>query len=134
MYHVHASRRPSSIKVPIALEELGVDYALHAVNDNVSTVASGYHASHARVFALHSPRTRTYVSSIRQLLTTGRSQRRNAFSSPGNRLSVQRCTVEWSTEIPRSAIICPKWRRLGGYATYQRTQLRTHVQTHARIS
>ena len=49
---------------------------------------------------------------------------RKAFSSTGNSLSAQGCTVEWSTEIPRSAIICSRWRRLNGYATYLRTQRR----------
>ncbi|WP_280529117.1 glutathione S-transferase family protein [Burkholderia perseverans] len=32
MYHVHAFATPNSVKVPIALEELGVPYQLHAVN------------------------------------------------------------------------------------------------------
>ncbi|WP_051377022.1 glutathione S-transferase N-terminal domain-containing protein [Paraburkholderia dilworthii] len=32
MHHVHAFATPNSVKVPIALEELGIDYALHAVN------------------------------------------------------------------------------------------------------
>jgi GST-like protein len=32
MYHVHAFATPNSVKVPIALEELGIDYTLHAVN------------------------------------------------------------------------------------------------------
>jgi GST-like protein len=32
MYHVYAFATPNSIKVPIALEELGIDYTLHAVN------------------------------------------------------------------------------------------------------
>lgn len=32
MFEVHAFATPNSIKVPIALEELGLDYVLHAVN------------------------------------------------------------------------------------------------------
>lgn len=32
MYHVYAFATPNSVKVPIALEELGIDYTLHAVN------------------------------------------------------------------------------------------------------
>ena len=32
MFEVHAFATPNSIKVPIALEELGLDYALHGVN------------------------------------------------------------------------------------------------------
>ncbi|MDR5762912.1 glutathione S-transferase N-terminal domain-containing protein [Caballeronia sp. LZ035] len=32
MYHVHAFATPNSVKVPIALEELGIEYTLHAVN------------------------------------------------------------------------------------------------------
>ena len=32
MYHVYAFSTPNSVKVPIALEELGVEYELHAVN------------------------------------------------------------------------------------------------------
>lgn len=32
MYEVYAFATPNSIKVPIALEELGLDYTLHAVN------------------------------------------------------------------------------------------------------
>ncbi|TDV23322.1 GST-like protein [Paraburkholderia caballeronis] len=32
MYHVFAFATPNSVKVPIALEELGLDYELHAVN------------------------------------------------------------------------------------------------------
>jgi len=32
MYHVHAFATPNSVKVPIALEELGIDYVLHAVD------------------------------------------------------------------------------------------------------
>jgi hypothetical protein len=40
--------------------------------------------------------------------------RRKAFSRIGNTLMAQRCTVEWSTEIPRSAIISSTCRRLSG--------------------
>ncbi|WP_250528426.1 glutathione S-transferase family protein [Caballeronia sp. GAWG2-1] len=32
MYQVHAFATPNSVKVPIALEELGLDYTLHAIN------------------------------------------------------------------------------------------------------
>lgn len=32
MIDVYAFATPNSIKVPIALEELGLDYALHAIN------------------------------------------------------------------------------------------------------
>ncbi|MDQ7995579.1 MAG: glutathione S-transferase N-terminal domain-containing protein [Luteibacter sp.] len=32
MFHVHAFATPNSIKVPVALEELGLDYELHGVN------------------------------------------------------------------------------------------------------
>lgn len=32
MYHVYAFSTPNSVKIPIALEELGIDYTLHAVN------------------------------------------------------------------------------------------------------
>jgi len=32
MYHVRAFATPNSVKVPIALEELGIDYVLHAVD------------------------------------------------------------------------------------------------------
>lgn len=32
MYHVYAFATPNSVKVPIALEELGIDYTLHPVN------------------------------------------------------------------------------------------------------
>ncbi|EHP41375.1 putative glutathionine S-transferase [Cupriavidus basilensis OR16] len=32
MYRVYAFATPNSVKVPIALEELGIDYTLHAVN------------------------------------------------------------------------------------------------------
>lgn len=42
----------------------------------------------------HCPLTLMYVSSMRQLLPTGRLRRRNAFSSTGNSFMAQRCTVE----------------------------------------
>lgn len=32
MYHVYAFPTPNSVKVPIALEELGIEYTLHSVN------------------------------------------------------------------------------------------------------
>jgi len=37
---------------------------------------------------------------------------RNAFSNSGTSLMTQRCTVEWSTLTPRSAIISSRLRRL----------------------
>jgi hypothetical protein len=46
-----------------------------------------------------------YVASIRRLRPMARSWRGNAFSKTGNTLLAQRCTVEWSTQIPRPAII-----------------------------
>jgi hypothetical protein len=45
------------------------------------------------------------------------------YLTVGNNLDLmtQRCTVEWPTSKPRSAIISSRFRRLSEHATYQRT-------------
>jgi hypothetical protein len=64
---------------------------------------------------------RDTLSSIRQHLpTAGRLRLRNAFSSSGTSLITQRCTLEWSTSKPSSAIISSRLRRPSEYATYHR--------------
>ena len=59
--------------------------------------------------------------SIRYRWPTMRLRWRNTLSSKGTIRITQQWSVEWSTEIPRSAIISSRLRRLSEYARYQRT-------------
>ena len=63
-----------------------------------------------------------YVSSIRQLESTGRLRCRKTAVNTGNIFIAHRCTVEWSTKTPRSCIISSTCRRLSGLG---------HVPAHA---
>src|SRR5258706_5974327 len=90
-----------------------------------------------------------YVSSIRQLFPTGRLRLRNAFSSTGNSLSAQRCTVEsHKGDFLRGVINAdptlsdhffnvPQTQRIGdipAYAHHEHVERVMHAVEHARHS
>ena len=53
-------------------------------------------------------------------LPAGRLRLRKTRAKIGRIFNAQRWIVAWSTKMPRSCIIASMWRRLSGYAAYQR--------------